>query len=312
MYQRALAALSAVSIVFSLGCQSSAPEPPSSDAPTRVTKVTEGGFSSPTDAVASLDGSEFYFAALDESQAGAIYRTSSEPGSKAEKIVSGAPLVRPYGLVLSCDGRTLYISDVGDETDPAGKPGGLYSMDVESGKLTALAATGIGRSSGLAMNPDCKTLHASGTTANGLPALFAVPTGGGEASTLWMGAPLVAPTGLHVDFKGVTWQVDYQSTGGSTGSLYAITSDGSDPTQVMTNLRLGSPGGCSLIAGGGTAAITTLNAEGQGQITLVEIESGKVTQLAAPEIQKPAGVRSARDASILAVVDAAGAIFRAE
>src|SRR5215211_2611166 len=82
--------------------------------PQTVTKVASGGFVSPTDAVASLDGSTFYFAAYtdDADRLPAIYATASAPGSTAERLAVSDPLEMPIGLVLSCDGATLYIADM--------------------------------------------------------------------------------------------------------------------------------------------------------------------------------------------------------
>ena len=46
-----------------------------SDPPKTVTMVASGGFTSPSDAVASPDGSEFYFAAYDATLSPVIFST---------------------------------------------------------------------------------------------------------------------------------------------------------------------------------------------------------------------------------------------
>ena len=210
--------------------------------------------------------------------------------------------------MLACDGSKLYIADMGADI------GAIMSLPVSGGGLTDLGATNLVRPGGLAMGPDCKTLYATGRTEDGLPALFAIPTTGGAASIVWMGSPLVSPTGLHVDDQGVAWVMDHLAAGETgQGVLFAIPSDGSSADVVLDGLRMGTPGGVSLTAGGGVAVMPTLDPDGRGQLTSVDIASGEIKQLAAPDLVDPAGLRTARGAGVFAVVDSeGGAIYRAE
>jgi DNA-binding beta-propeller fold protein YncE len=279
-----------------VGCDSNSKELPTSP-PTVVTKVASGGFTSPTDAVASLDGSEFYFAAFTGEGEGAVFRTASKPDSTAEMMAS-APLSMPMGLVLSCDGATLYVGDAGAES------GGVYSISSKGGELSDLGVTGFQQLGGLAMGPDCKTLFATGRTEAGEPGLFSFAVVGGGASTIFTGAPLVAPTGLHVDADAKAWVMDHLAVGANgRGVLFAIPKGGAEATEVASDLRMGTPGGVSLTAGGGTAVMPTS----------VSIKTGEVTQLPVPEMTDPAGLRTAREAGVFAVVDSeGGAIYRAQ
>jgi DNA-binding beta-propeller fold protein YncE len=278
--------------------------------PQQVTQVATGGFTSPTDAVASPDGRTFYFAAYmtDVDKTPALWETPSEDGSTAQPLVMGDPLQMPIGLVLSCDGKTLYVADMGDEA------GSIQSTPTDGGALTAFPDTGIVRPGGLAMGPDCKTLYVTGKTGDGKPALFSVSVNGGAASTVYSGDPLVSPTGLHVDHQGVAWVMDHLAQGDNgEGVLFAIPSDGSSATEVVSDLRMGTPGGVSLTAGGGTAVMPTIDHDGHGQLTTVNIKSGERVDIPAPMITDPAGLRTARKAGVFAVVDSeGGAIFRAE
>lgn len=275
--------------------------------PTSVTKVASGGFTAPTDAVASPDGSTFYFAAFDDQKAPAIFATSSAPGSAASVLASGEPLEMPIGLVLSCDGATLYIADMGGTDD-----GGILTLAASGGTAAPLGVTGVLRPGGLAMGPDCETLYATGRTTEGVPAVFAIA--GGTARVIHEGAPLVAPTGLHVDADGVAWVMDHRAAGeNGEGVLFAIPSDGGGAKEVISDLRMGTPGGVSLTSGGGTAVMPTRDRDGNAQLTSVHIATGEMTQLAAPDMTDPAGLRTARGAAVFAVVDSeAGAIYRAE
>jgi len=307
MAKRALAALTLAPAAL-VGCGSSETDLPT-DPPTRVTKVTSGGFTSPTDAVASPDGKTFYFAAYDEMNEPTIYKVSAEPGSAPEVLAASDPLETPIGLVLSCDGKTLYIADMG------GEAGAILSLSTSAGGTVAdLGATGIVRPSGLALRADCKTIHASGKTETGAPALFSISTLGGATTIIYQGEPLVSPTGLHVDNDGVTWLMDHRAAGEQgEGMLWAIPADGSAATPVISGLRMGTTGGVSLTAGGGTAVMPTKDVDGNAQLTSVDIATGETVQLAAPDMTDPSGLRTAREAGVFAVVDSeAGAIYRAE
>jgi sugar lactone lactonase YvrE len=273
-----------------------------------VTKVTSGGFTSPRDAVASPDGKTFYFTATDPDGNPAVFSTSSAPGSTASVLAAGTPLEMPIGLVMSCDGATLYVADVG------GEAGAVLAIPAAGGAPAALSTAELTRPGGLAMGPDCKTLFATGRTTAGVPGLFAVSIDGGVTRTVFSGDPLVAPTGLHVDAQGVAWEMDHLAQGaGGEGVLFAIPADGSKATEVVSGLRMGTPGGVSLTSGGGIAVMPTRDAEGHAQLTSVDIASGERQELATPDITDPAGLRTARDAAVFAVVDSeGGAIYRAE
>jgi len=260
------------------------------------------------DAVASLDGKEFYFSAFDDAKQPALFKVKSTAGAAPEVLAASDPLESPHGLVLSCDGKTLYAADLG------GDSGAVYSIPTAGGTLTDLGATGMLRPAALAMGPDCKTLFITGRTNDWMPALFKMSTMGGEAKPVWIGEPLVSPTGLHVDDAGVAWVMDHRAAGAEgEGVLFAIPSDGSAANEVISDLKMGTLGGVSLTAGGGVAVMPTVDADGHGQLTSVEIATGEKQQLATPDIIDPAGLRTARGAAVFAVVDSeGGAIYRAE
>ena len=307
MAKRALVAAMTAPVAL-VGCHSSSEEDLPSDPPSSVTQVASGGFTSPTEAVASLDGKTFYFAAYDEEKEPAIFEVAAEPGSTALPLVVGAPLTTPIGLVLSCDGANLYVADAG------GDEGSLFSLATAGGALSDLSAAGIHRPGGIAMGPDCKTLYATGRTSEGAPALFAIPTSGASVTVVYQGEPLVSPTGVHVDNDGTAWVMDHLAHGASgEGVLFAIPSDGSAATEVVSDLRMGTPGGVSLTAGGGVAVMPTRTLDGGTQLTSVTISTGERTELATPDIQDVGGLRTARKAGVFAVVDTeAGAIYRAD
>jgi hypothetical protein len=306
MARRVLVALLSTPAAL-IGCHGTEPDLPD-DPPTSVTEVTTGGFQSPTDAVASPDGRTFYFAAWDMDQQPALFQVGAAPGSTATALFTGEPIDAPIGLVMSCDGKTVYIADMGGDDD-----GAILAASTSGGAISQLTATGMSRPSGLAMAPDCKSLFASGRLLDGTPAMFEIPIGGGEARVVYYGAPLTAPTGLFVDKDRTVWGLDHEAQGAEgEGTLFAIRADGSQATEVMSGLRMGTPGGCSLTAGGGTAIIPTRDADGNAQLTSVRIATGEVEHLAIPDVAEPAGVRTARKAGVFALVDSAGKIYIAQ
>ena len=306
MAKRVMVALTSAPFAL-IGCHSSTGTDLPTAPPTSVTKVASGGFSSPTDAVSSPDGGTFYFAAIDEEHEPAIFETASEPGSIPEVLAVGDPLGLAMGLAISCDGATLFVADIG------GDSGAVLSTPTSGGGLTDLRVTSLTRPSGIAMGADCKTLYVTGYTVDGKPGLFAMSIAGGDARTIWAGAPFVQPTGLNVDSLGVAWVMDRFAIGAhGPGVLFAVPADGSAANEVVSNLRMGTPGGVSLTAGGGTAVMPTLDGDGKAQLTSVDIASGEMTQLATPLVG-PAGLRTARQAGVFALVDSeTSAIYRAE
>lgn len=282
------------------------------DPPTTVTEVArDEGFFSPTDAVASLDGATFYFAAYTETNEAAIFSIASDGSGSARILHEGAPLEYPSGLVLNCDGSTLFIADTGLESGTGA--GGVFSLAVAGGDPTPLAATGVDSANAIAFDSDCSNLYVSGRDPAGSGAVYSVPVAGGAATVVHIGAPLVSPTGLHVAADDTVWLLDHLATGDDgQGVLFEIP-PGGEPEEVTSGLRLGTPGGVSLTAGGSFAIIGSRSATSAGQLSIVNLSTRTVEVVAASAIVDPAGLRTARAAGVFAIADSEGhAIFRAE
>jgi DNA-binding beta-propeller fold protein YncE len=289
--------------------------------PGEVTMVTADGFDSPMDAVASPDGETFYFsahmagadAAVETSAA--IYQVAASGGAP-EILVMGSPLEDPSGLLVSCDGSTLYIADsgirAGDadlELDDPSSP--VYAFDLASATLTALPVDGVAEAASLAMGPDCETIYITGFTADDQPALFTTGLDGATAAVAYSGEPLSSPSGVFVDADRVAWVMDHLPGNMLGGALFAITADG-EASIVVDGLALSEPAGVSLVAGGETAVIPTQNEDGDGQLLHVNTRTGE-SGVVESTMLNPAGIRTAREANVMAVVDSDGdAIYRAQ
>jgi hypothetical protein len=280
--------------------------------PEETEMVAQGGFDSPLDAVASLDGETFYFTAFttEEPSQAALFSVPAA-GGDASVLHAGFPLEDPTGLVLSCDGGTLFVADLGpDASELAEGQALLYGWDVAGGALSAITLTGMAEVASLALGPDCETLYATGYADDGAPGLFRFGLAGGAAQPVLTGEPLQSPSGVYVDADQVAWVMDHLPRRGSGGVLWAITPDG-EASEVVSGLGLSEPAGVSLVAGGGTAVIANRTADGEGQLLAVHIESGERTEIATSMIE-PAGLRTAREAGVFAIADSDGdAIYRA-
>lgn len=295
-------------------------------APTQVTLVVDGdeaGFESPLDAVASPDGATFYFSAtasaeVTESDSRATIYSVPSAGGEVDILYQGAPLREPTGLLMSCDGAKLYIADIGftpgDEApeDDENPPAAIYTLDVASGTLAPLTATGIGEAASMALAKDCDTLFVSGYTPDRVPAVFSLAPEGGTATVIKQGEPLASPSGVYIDADKVLWVMDHQPNEGMNGKLFAITQDG-ETTEVISELRLSEPAGVSLIAAGGIAVIPTRDENEVTQLITVDTATAAMTTISAPEVVEPSGIRTAINAPIMVLVDADGhAIYRVE
>ncbi|HEU5056839.1 MAG TPA: hypothetical protein VFU21_09960, partial [Kofleriaceae bacterium] len=224
---------------------------------------------------------------------------------------AGFPLEDPTGLVLSCDGGTIFLADIGPEASELEDGQSLlYAWDVAGGALSAITTTGMAEAASLAIGPDCATLYATGYADDGAPGLFRLSPAGGAAEAVLTGGPLQSPSGVFVDADGVAWVMDQLPGRGSGGVLWAV-SPGGEASEVVSGLGLSEPAGVSRVAGGGTAVIANRTADGEGQLLAVHIESGERTEIATSMIE-PAGLRTAREAGVFAIADSDGdAIYRA-
>jgi DNA-binding beta-propeller fold protein YncE len=273
--------------------------------PTKIDLLTAEGFKDPLDAVVRHDGREVYFSAstLDEPALAAVFRVPVEGGTPIP-LHAGAPLGFPSGLVLSCDSSTLWVADQSptpDDTDS--EDGAIYTLSTNGGTPTAFSASGIAVPVGLALSVDCKTLYVTGRTPEGTPAVFTVPVGGGSASVLYSGDPLVSPGGVHVDANGIAWVMDHLGMGNEgEGALFSIDPAGAI-APVLGNLKSGVTMGVSLVAGGITAVIPTLDETGKATLATANTVTGEMSVIPAPGMFDPGGIRSARNAGILAITD---------
>lgn len=301
----ALLALLAAAGCTTDGGEQSLPTTP----PTKVELVTDAGFRHAGAVESSPDGTTFYAAAYDEQDRPGIFAIDAQTGSVSPLHV-GEPLLYPADLAISCDGSTLYVADqglgipdseFGDPVEPAPQVGGIHVLSTADGSISSLAADGIERAAGLVMDTECESLFVTGTTTMGQPALFTVPAAGGAAKVVHEGAPLVSPTGVHVDAEQVAWVMDHGARNSQgEGLLFSITLEG-EVGEVVGGLGMGRHGGVSLVPGGTTAVIPVSNERGESELLTANTASGEVVSVPTPHIAHPTGTAAARNAPVMVV-----------
>ena len=143
--------------------------------------------------------------------------------------------------------------------------------------------------------------YVSGFDEQDQPAVFTVPADGGSATVLYAGAPLVSPTGIHVDEDGVAWVMDHLAASASgTGMLFSIDKEG-NIAEVASGLSMGRHGGVSLAPGGTTAVIPVGDEIAGSRLITANTKTGAVSELATPDIARPTGVAAAKNAPVMVV-----------
>ncbi len=288
-------------------------------APTLIELLADSGFTDASAIAAAPDGSEFYFAAYDEAGLPGIFKV--DLAGTVEALHVGTPLAYPSDITVTCDGSTLLVSDIGGassidatqafEDTPDEILGGIFSLSPDGGAPTAFAAQGVGRAAGVIVSVDCEEVYISGYTMEGVAAVFRAPVAGGAATTIHEGAPLVAPTGIHVDANNVAWVMDHyaRSGSGAEGLLFAI-DDSGNVDEVVAGLGMGRHGGVSLAPGGVTAIIPVSDDLGGSRLVTANTEDGGLENVPTAEILEPSGVAAARNAPVMGIA-AESAIYLA-
>lgn len=297
-----------LAVTASFGCGADDGDLPDG-APTKVEMVADQGFQNAGAVAASPDGKTFYVAAYDDANQPGVFAVSAA-GGEVTPLHVGAPLSYPTDLATNCEGDTIYVGDlllassvdpiVGDFGGPATLGAPIHRLTT-SGTITDLASTGISRAAGLVVDTECETLYVSGFDEEDTPGVFSLPLEGGAATVLYSGAPLVSPTGIHVDENGVAWVLDHLAANQQgQGMLFSIDQDG-NIAEVASGLGMGRHGGVSLAPGGTTAVIPVGDEIAGSRLITANTKSGAMSELATPEIARPTGVAAAKNAPVMVI-----------
>jgi hypothetical protein len=252
--------LSLCSAALGAGCSSSddkSPSPATSDGPfqslDRAANAPEA-FSAPRAAVPLSDG-RIAFVATVEGQSEADTATSGErpgvfvqppDGSAPTLLYSGDALVSPLDIDVSRDGATLLIADpaAGDDSE-----GALLSLSVTGGDVAVALAGNAPRA--VTVADDGKIYFSGIDTDSGDVGVFELS--GSSAVAVYVGAPLVDPSGIAVLRDGTLLVADTRlfdaadSDGNRTSSEAGIIRIRDGAASVFaTGFATGYPAGIAL------------------------------------------------------------------
>jgi len=210
---------------------------------TGVRPVSQG-LMSPFDATPSPKGDKVYFTAMTE-DVGALF--AAEVGGTAREIAGG--FAAPIGVVISTDGETVFVADIGvDNPEAEDEDGMIYSVPAAGGDKSELGSTKgyEPRSMDLReVDGDDVLFFTGNDPSDGQPGIFSVSTRGGSVSVVVKGAPLMDPSGLAVTAEGDIYVADTTgSTNGKSG-VFKYTS-GAGVLEFVPGLRVGYPAGVAL------------------------------------------------------------------
>ncbi len=203
----------------------------------------------PLDATPSPTGDAVYFTAMVVETGGGVFKVGTGANGTPTQIASG--LVAPTSLVMSTDGNTIYVADLGmageDEPDNEGNPFGvIYSVPVGGGELVVVPGTeGYGpRSLDLVSEDGGDALYFTGSDpAESTPGVYRVELASGALTTIYQGEQLGEPSGIAVTGDGEIFVADAVTAGG-VGSIVKVSAAGVE--EFAPNLRVGYPTGIAL------------------------------------------------------------------
>ncbi len=286
--------------------------------------ATTGDFSRPSDAVPTSDGTTFFFTAKagGDSEASGIYRVAAAGGS-VTAVATGAPLVSPFGIAISRDDQTLYVSDPGSE-GPNLETGQLFSVAASGGTPASVAGTLGSRPRSLYVQagsdgkPD--ELYFTGVDpADGQPGLFKVPAAGGTLTVIAKGAPFHDPSGVAVTKDGDAYVVD--TSGNDGGSAQVLHVHGGSATQLVGGLGVGYPAGVALPLDESSVLVSGIDpVTGFAIVYSINVTSGEIATFnkGIEGSVNSAGLHRAREKNVFSWADSTagaasgGIVFRVE
>ena len=246
--------------LISLGGGCSKDEPPAPAGPdfSIAPAANDKAFLSPFDAVPDPDGNGgVYFTAISPGEGAAVFKAGAD-GAAPTKLFAGAPLVSPFGITISDDGQTLFVADVGAETETE-EGGMIFSLPVAGGTPFIVKGTEGTMPRGLEIQGD--QIYYSGTSGKrpkALPAVFKIPVAGGAPAVLASGLPLKDPSGIAVTKAGQVYVLDTAAADTKRATVFTV-ADGV-ATPFVADISVGYPGGIALSLDDKSLLVSALDA----------------------------------------------------
>jgi sugar lactone lactonase YvrE len=302
------------------GCSHDATAPSFNAAPA----ATSGAYSRPSDAVPNADGTTFYFVANGDHDSEAPAGVFSTPaaGGDVTILAQDLPLVSPFGISISADDSTLFVTDPGAE-DANDAQGQIFSLPASGGTPVALmgAAGTRPRSLDVFKDPSGVEQIAYGglDPSDGSPGLLQIPSAGGAMQVVAKGDPFRDPSGVVIAKNGDAYVVD--SSGDSDSSAQVVLVHAGAASVFYTGLSVGFPAGVSLPTDESAVLVSGIDpATGYAIVYAIDIATKNVAtfQKGIEGNLNSAGLHRARNANIFSWADstagdsAQGIVYRVE
>jgi hypothetical protein len=270
-----------------------------------VTFAEVVGAQSPWDSVPSPDGSMIYFTALGADGRPGVF-SIPDGGGPVTTVAAGRPFAVPFGIAISTDGQTLFV------TDPwaAGHNGNaVFAVSVSGDGVSPVAGTQGTSPQGIEaanINGVDQIVYSGANPDDGQPAIYMI--GGNGPTIVTQGSPLVAPSGIAIGTDGSIYVLDRLASGGGLGSVFRIR-NGSIET-VASDVRTGAQlAGLTLTLDESLLLVSSLAAEqGTSQVLAIALDTNQ-TRIINDTIgvnTAAGGLHRAHNANIFAWIDNTG------
>jgi hypothetical protein len=195
----------------------------------------------------------------------ALFRGS--PGEAPSVLYAGDGLRSPLDLDVSVDGTSIFVADsvhIDESGESAG--GAILTFPIDGGEPSAGAVGYVPRAVTVAESGE---VYFSGTDpASGMPGVFSLA--GGAAYPVYVGAPLVDPSGIAVFRDGRVLVADTSHSDGDGSSLASrgavVLLEGGYATLFASGFETGYPAGLALTS---DDAFLIVSAQGPDSSNLV-------------------------------------------
>jgi len=253
------------------------PNPPPAGSLGITKAANDAQFMSPFDATPDPDGKVIYFTAVSRTAGPAVFKVGAD-GTGLTQLFAGDPLVSPFGISISDDGKTLVIADSGAESDTEER-GALFTMGVGGGTPTMLSGTPGTFPRGVEVRGDSVYFTGtSGLAPKVVGAVYKMPLAGGTPTALASGAPLREPAGIAVTKTGDVYVLDAAAASTRHASVFKIA--GGAPTELARDIVVGFPSGLALSADDSAVVVSALDdALGTDAVYTIPVAGGDMKVL---------------------------------
>jgi DNA-binding beta-propeller fold protein YncE len=256
--------------------------------------------SSPFDATPDLDGSHIYFTAIGAQGAG-VFKVAAS-GGPITTLFEGAPLVSPFSIAMSSDGKQLLVADLGAASANA-DAGVIFSLPIGGGTPEALTDADGMIPRGLEVADD--TLYFTGTAKGGAAGVFSMPVGGGAVTTLASGGLFNQPSGVAIARSGDLYVVDTGSAHSADARILKVPASGA-PSVFIDGLAVGFPAGIVFDMAQTTLLVSARDTEkGTDAVLVIDVGAASATEFTTgiDKFVEPAGLHRAHGADVFAWAD---------